>query len=95
MAKISLSSLFDQKIIGLVRPYYGRVLTALFFSVASSGASGAIAWLVKPVIDSIFVENKYSMLVWLPAVIMLLYALRGTCEMIYSYLMRSSGIKLV
>ncbi|MEW6290664.1 MAG: ABC transporter ATP-binding protein [Thermodesulfobacteriota bacterium] len=95
MAKLSLSSLFDQKIIGLVRPYYGRVLAALLFSVASSGASGAIAWLVKPVIDSIFVENKYSMLVWLPAVIMLLYALRGTCEMIYSYLMRSSGIKLV
>ncbi len=95
MTKISITNLFDQKIVGLVRPYYGRVLTALFFSVASSGASGAIAWLVKPVIDSIFVENKYSMLVWLPAVIMLLYALRGTCEMIYSYLMRSSGIKLV
>jgi len=95
MTKISVSSLFDQKIIGLVRPYYGRVLAALFFSVASSGSSGAIAWLVKPVIDSIFVENKYSMLVWLPMVIMLLYVLRGTCEMIYSYLMRSSGIKLV
>ncbi|MEW6520292.1 MAG: ABC transporter ATP-binding protein [Thermodesulfobacteriota bacterium] len=95
MTKISFANIFDQKIIALVRPYYGRVLAALLFSVASSGASGAIAWLVKPVIDSIFVENKYSMLVWLPFAIMLLYALRGTCEMIYSYLMRSSGIKLV
>ena len=95
MAKISLSNLFDQKIIGLVRPYYGRVLAALLFSLVSSGASGAIAWLVKPVIDSIFVEKKFSMLLWLPLVIMLLYALRGTCEMIYSYMMRSAGIKLV
>jgi subfamily B ATP-binding cassette protein MsbA len=95
MAKISIANLFDQRIIGLVRPYYGRVLAALLFSLVSSGASGLIAWLVKPVIDSIFVEKKFSMLVWLPFVIMLLYALRGSCEMFYSYLMRSSGIKLV
>jgi subfamily B ATP-binding cassette protein MsbA len=95
MAKIPFSNLFDEKIIGLVRPYYRRVLAALLFSLASSGADGAIAWLVKPVIDSIFVEKNFSMLVWLPFVIMLLYAIGGTFEMIYSYLMRSSGIKLI
>ncbi|MFZ5758883.1 MAG: ABC transporter ATP-binding protein [Thermodesulfobacteriota bacterium] len=95
MATFSLVTLFDQKIVRMVRPYSGRVLLALLFSVISSGASGAIAWLLKPVIDSIFVENKFSMLVWLPVVILLLYAVRGSCEMVYSYLMRSSGIKLV
>lgn len=85
----------DKKIWNLVRPYVRRVIAALFFSLGASGASGAIAWLVKPVIDSIFVEQNYDLLAWLPLAIILLYFLRGTCQMVYSYLMRSSGIKLV
>lgn len=78
-----------------MRPYIKRVLAALLFTLAASGASGAIAWLVKPAIDSIFVEKNYAMLTWLPLAIIATYLLRGSCQMIYSYLMRSAGIKLV
>ena len=35
------------------------------------------------------------MLTWLPLVIIVLYLLRGSCQMVYAYLMRSAGIKLV
>lgn len=90
-----LYKLIDPKIVNLVRPYYKRVLLAITFSLAASAASGAIAWMVKPVIDSIFVEKKYSMLVWLPVAIVLVFAVQGMCQMIYSYLMRSTGFKLV
>lgn len=78
-----------------MRPYFKRVILAIGFSLLASSASGAIAWMVKPLIDSIFVEKNYAMLAWLPFAIILLYFLRGTCQMIYSYLMRSSGLKLV
>lgn len=78
-----------------MRPYIKRVLVAILFSLAASGASGAIAWLVKPVIDAIFVDQNYGMLTWLPMAIIATYFLRGSCQMIYSYLMRSAGIKLV
>ena len=89
------SNLFNQKILNLIRPYYGRVLMAIFFSLGASAASGGIVWLVKPVIDSIFVEQNYGMLTWLPLGVIALYSLRGSCQMVYSYLMRSAGIKLV
>ncbi|MDR9502318.1 MAG: ABC transporter ATP-binding protein [Desulfurivibrionaceae bacterium] len=79
----------------MMRPYMGRVLVAILFSLGASGASGAIAWLVKPVIDSIFVEKNYGMLTWLPLVIIATYFLRGSFQMICSYLMRSAGTKLV
>nr|MBC8318947.1 hypothetical protein [Candidatus Desulfobia pelagia] len=95
MVKSIVAQFSDKRILQLIRPYYGRVLFALLFSLAASGVSGAIAWLVKPVIDSIFVEKNYSMLVWLPLAVMGLYILRGCFQLIYNYLMRSAGIKLV
>ncbi|MBU0681664.1 MAG: ABC transporter ATP-binding protein/permease [Proteobacteria bacterium] len=95
MALTILSQFTDKKIWDMMRPYIKRVLTAILFSLAASGASGAIAWLVKPVIDSIFVEQNYGMLTWLPMAILATYFLRGSCQMICSYLMRSAGIKLV
>jgi subfamily B ATP-binding cassette protein MsbA len=95
MGQSTLSQFTDKKIWALMHPYIKRVLVALVFSLAASGAGGAIAWLVKPVIDSIFVEQNYAMLTWLPLAIIATYFLRGACQMIYSYLMRSAGIKLV
>ncbi|PLX50925.1 MAG: hypothetical protein C0613_02520 [Desulfobulbaceae bacterium] len=95
MGQSVLSQFTDKKIWELMRPYMPRVLAAVFFSLAASGASGAIAWLVKPVIDSIFVEQNYDMLTWLPMAIIGAYFFRGSCQMVYSYLMRSAGIKLV
>lgn len=95
MPKNPLTDLFDPKIINLVRPYTGKVLLAIVFSIAASAASGAIAWMVKPVIDSIFVDKKYSMLVWLPLVIILVFMIQGICQMLYTYLMKTTGLKLV
>lgn len=95
MSKSVFGQFHDKKILDLMRPYTGRVLVAILFSLFSSSASGGIAWLVKPVIDSIFVDQNYGLLAWLPVAIIFLYFLRGSCQMIYSYLMRSAGIKLV
>lgn len=95
MSQSLLAQFTDKKIWDMMRPYIRRVLAGIFFSLAASAASGAIAWLVKPVIDSIFVEQNYGMLTWLPLAIIATYLLRGLCQMIYSYLMRSAGIKLV
>ncbi len=95
MSQAQLSRMFDKRVWGLVRPYIKRVIVAIFFSLGASAATGGIAWLVKPVIDSIFVDKAYDKLAWLPIAIIALYLLRGIFQMVYSYLMRSSGIKLV
>lgn len=95
MGQPVFSQVIDSKIFQLMRPYFKRVVAAILFSLAASASSGGIAWLVKPVIDSIFVEKKYDMLTWLPLAIIVLYFFRGACQMVYAYLMRSSAIKLV
>ena len=89
------SFIFDNKIIELVRPYYRKVLFAIVFSLMVSGTNGAIAWLLKPIIDSIFVEKKYALLAWLPFAIVVLYTIQGVCHLAYSYLIRSAGFQLL
>ena len=84
-----------QRLISLIRPYVPRVLLATLFSLFVSGLNGAIAWLVKPAMDKIFVQGNYKYIYLLPLGIIVLYILRGACSFLQSYLMRTAGMKLV
>ena len=84
-----------QRLVRLVRPYVPRVILATLFSLIVSGINGAIAWLVKPAMDKIFVEGNYKYIYLLPFGIIILYILRGACNFLQSYLMRTAGMKLV
>ena len=79
----------------IIRPYSRRVLIAIFFSLMVSGINGAIAWLVKPAMDFIFVEKRYDLLWWLPIGILALYFLRGFGSLLQAYYMQTSGFKLI
>ncbi len=79
----------------LIRPYAKRVITAVFFSLVVSGLNGAIAWLVKPAMDLIFVEKHYGYIIYLPLGLLILYLLRGGASFIQAYLMRTAGFQLV
>jgi subfamily B ATP-binding cassette protein MsbA len=84
-----------QRLVGLVRPYVPRVILATLFSLIVSGINGAIAWLVKPAMDKIFVEGNYKYIYLLPFGIIVLYIFRGACNFLQSYLMQTAGMKLV
>jgi len=84
-----------QRLVGLVRPYVPRVILATLFSLIVSGINGAIAWLVKPAMDKIFVEGNYKYIYLLPFGIIILYIFRGACNFLQSYLMQTAGMKLV
>ncbi len=79
----------------LIRPYAPRVVVAVVFSLLVSGLNGAIAWLVKPAMDLIFVEKQYGYIIYLPLGLVLLYIFRGGASFIQSYLMRTAGFQLV
>ncbi len=83
------------RITQLIRPYAKRVIVAVFFSLLVSGLNGAIAWLVKPAMDYIFVEKRYGYIVYLPLGLLILYLLRGGASFLQSYLMRTAGFQMV
>jgi subfamily B ATP-binding cassette protein MsbA len=84
-----------RKIILLVKPYAGRLLLAGVCSLVVSGMNGSLAWLVKPAVDKVFVEKNAASLMLLSIAIMGTFFGRGVFEFFQSYLMISTGAKVV
>ena len=57
--------------------------------------AGVSAWLVKPVLDDIFIRHDAWKLRVLPAAILGLYLVKGVCRYLQSYLMRWVGEAVV
>lgn len=84
-----------KRILRLIKPYWGRIVLAALMSLIISGINGGLAWLVKPVLDGIFLEKNKTLLAILPLAILMLYFLRGLSSFFQSYLMRTTGAKIV
>ena len=83
------------KIIDITRPYWSRVSGGIILGLMVTGISGAIAWLVKPALDTIFVDQNYEYMIYIPPGIFLLYFTKGLLSFCQTYLMKSSGMKLM
>jgi subfamily B ATP-binding cassette protein MsbA len=79
----------------LSRPYIGRLVAAMFFSLILSGISGAIAWAVKPALDTIIFKKSSGYLIALPIGVIILFLLKGIFTYLTNYLMGSIGAKIV
>ena len=84
-----------RKTFKLARPYWPILLVSLFLSLVASWLSGSVAWLVKPVLDRIFLERNYEYLKYLPLGLVGLYTLRGVTTFFQAYLMRLAAVKMV
>ncbi|OGW39868.1 MAG: hypothetical protein A2Y97_10350 [Nitrospirae bacterium RBG_13_39_12] len=84
-----------KKIIEITKPYWPRISAGILISLLVSGITGAIAWAVKPAIDIVLEGKKYEYMKFLPAGILLLFAIKGFLGFCQSYLMKSAGMKLV
>ncbi|TAJ08955.1 MAG: lipid A export permease/ATP-binding protein MsbA [Nitrospirae bacterium] len=78
----------------LVR-YRVRLGAAFVCSALVAGLSGAYAWLVRPVLDDIFIKKDEWMLMVLPVAILAVAALKGLFNYGQSYLMNYVGTRAV
>ncbi len=58
-------------------------------------ASGALAYIVKPTLDDIFINHKKEMLKWIPFMFFLIFASQGIFKFLQNYLMQYVGIKAI
>ncbi|MCK5069029.1 MAG: ABC transporter permease, partial [Desulfocapsa sp.] len=66
--KILINRLLD-----LIRPYKYQFMFAMFAALAVAGLSAAQAYMVKPLLDKIFVEKSAYFLAILPFALILLF----------------------
>ncbi len=87
--------MITQRLIQLIKPYWGRLLAAMFCMLVVAGITSLMAFMVKPVLDDIFFQKKISTLSLLPPFIVLLYIVKGFFAYGQSYLMSFVGEKVV
>ena len=79
MAKVSTKDSFKiyMRLLQYVRPYWKRMVLAVTSAILLGAANTSIAWIVKKVMDDIFVAKDMFILTVIPFVIIILYFLKG------------------
>ena len=85
----------QKKIISLVFVYKNRFLLAALCMVIVAGANGAMAFLVKPIMDDIFIKQNRDMLLLVPGAVILAFFLKGFCAYGSEYFMKYIGQRVV
>ncbi|MEH0019020.1 MAG: ABC transporter transmembrane domain-containing protein [Desulfobacter sp.] len=84
-----------KKIIDLVSGYWKRLTFAALCMIVVAGANGAMALLVKPVMDDIFIAGDREMLLLIPGLAILVFFLKGAGTYGSEYLMNYIGEKVI
>ncbi len=79
------------RLVRYLRPYKFRLAAAFVCSALVAGLSGAYAWLVRPVLDGIFISKDETLLLVLPLAILAVAVLKGVFNYGQSYLMSYVG----
>ncbi len=77
------------------RPHALRIAFSFACMAVVGATAGASAWLVKPVLDDIFIRHDAWKLKVLPLALLALYALKGVCRYLQSYIMRWVGESVI
>ena len=90
-----LSKSRRKKIISQVFIYRTRLFLAALCMIVVAAANGAMALMVKPVMDDIFISQNKEMLLLIPGIAILIFFLKGTGSYGSEYLMNYIGEKII
>ena len=80
---------------GYLRPYVGRLVLAGLCMALAAGSQPALAWLMEPVIEEIFIARDADMLVIVPLAVMGVMVAGGFANFGQSVLMNWVGLRIV
>ena len=78
-----------------LRPHWTWLVLGGALASVASGLSGLAAWLVKPVMDGIFVSHDAGLLLLVPPVLLGVYAVKGAAQYGQAYLMAAIGERVM
>src|SRR4051812_23981679 len=80
-----------KRILSYSAPYYGRIILAAIAALVVGGMDGALAYLVGPILQKIFVSRDLLVLKILPFAVVAMYVVKGGCRFLNEYYLRSAG----
>ncbi len=83
------------RLVRYLKPYRLRLIAAFICSALVAAFSGAYAWLVKPVLDEIFINKNEALLLVLPLALFAVAVLKSVFSYGQNYLMNYVGNQVV
>ncbi len=84
-----------RKLFSFFRPYRGKFLVSLAAMTLYSAATGGAAFVVKFVLDDIFIKRDAGMLRYIPLLVVAVYAAKGLAFFIHTYFMKYIGQAII
>jgi ATP-binding cassette, subfamily B, bacterial MsbA len=84
-----------RRLLPFLRPHFAFLAAGGLLAAVVAATDGALAWLVKPAMDDIFISRDLRMLQLIPLVILAVYAVKGTARYGQAYMMASVGERVV
>lgn len=84
-----------KRLVGYLKPYRVRLIAAFVCSGMVAASSGAYAWLVKPVLDEIFINRNEALLLALPLALFAVSVLKSAFSYGQNYLMNYVGNQVI
>ncbi len=90
-----ISKTVYKRLMDLVRPHWKKLGLAMLCMMGVGWATAATAYLIKPVLDDIFVNKNETMLKILPLAVLVLVTTKGLCLWGNSYLTAFVGQQII
>ena len=75
----------------VIKPYTGKLVVAVIGMIIVAGLNAAQAWIVKYVVDDIFVNKDEALLKLIPIALIVLFSVKGIFYFVYSYVLEGVG----
>ena len=84
-----------KRLLQLVKPHIRMLLLSMSCMLGIGACTALTAYLIKPVLDDIFIEKNASMLRILPIAVLALFIVKGVCTWGNNYLMSRVGQSII
>ena len=84
-----------KRLLKLAQPHAVRFFIALLCMLVVGATTSALAFLVKPALDEIFLKKNSDMLKWIPIAVVGIYLTKGVCSYVQTVLMNYIGQRVV
>lgn len=84
-----------KRLLKLTKPHLPRFALAMVCMLIVGALTSALAFLVKPALDDIFLKKNADMLKWIPLAVIFIYLVKGSCSYFQTILMNFIGQRIV
>ncbi|MBU0651401.1 MAG: lipid A export permease/ATP-binding protein MsbA [Proteobacteria bacterium] len=84
-----------KRLLKLAKPHAVKFSIAMICMLVVGATTSALAFLVKPTLDEIFLKQNASMLKWIPLAVVGIYLVKGACSYAQTILMNFIGQRIV